>query len=256
MVHVKSFYNKNIIKYGIMFVLIFTVICILFSFYKNVNFSLKQELRKKEYNTIFIGDIDIKEENIEQILKKYNINIKKIKYNNSTGQYEITFGNIDDLRNNLDIIKENFTNVHTYSLDVQNYEIARNIFAIVLIIIIILLFILIISFMMDFIFNLEKNIALYKLIGYSNKNIIRYLKFAIYTYFLILFIISIFISLIIFKTFFSKIIFLSFIKIVDILSLSDYFYIYIAINTALFIAFIRVTSRINNINPILLVKKY
>lgn len=250
MIHIKACFNKLIIKYQLIFILLFSTLIICNIFIKSVDINLETEKNKPQYRTLLIKD-----NNLEKIQSILNNNISIIEnyfYDESTNEFTITFNNISTLENFID--KYEFEIITIEPFQDSNYMIIRNIFNGILIIINILIFILIIILGINFIHNLEKDISLYKLIGYSEKKIIYYLSVALYIFYLVTYLISIILSLTTLKILpIFNIEFIDNIKIINILNLKDYLTIGLKIIFIVTLSSINIILKIKKVTPIKLI---
>ena len=87
MIHLKACFQKNLIKYGIIILMLFSTINVLFGLIKSVDISLSKEMNKVEYRTILIIDSDI--EKINNIISKNKNIIKEHTFDNKNNQFTI-----------------------------------------------------------------------------------------------------------------------------------------------------------------------
>lgn len=253
MIHLKACYNKSIIKYGIIILILFTATNVFLSLINSVNNSLEDEMNKPEYRTIIITDEHIEE--IEKILNS-NSNLIEIKtLDKLNSQYNITFKNKDGMNEFVERYEEEFFKLSIFTFNNNSYVIARNIFWGITIICIILIYILVLIFSLNLIYNLEKDIALYKLLGFNENNIIKYLIITIYIYYLFIYLVSTVLSMALLKVI-SQINQLPYITIFKTLSFKESIVTWLLINISLIFAGVRIVYKIKKISPIKFIKSY
>lgn len=250
MIHLKACFNKNIIRYKIIFILLFSTIMICNAFVKSVDKSLETEKNKEQYRTLLIEDNDTNK--VEIILKNNKDIIEDYSVDEMNNQVIVLFNNIDDLEKFIN--KNEFNGITTQPFQDSNYMITRNIFNGILVVINILIFVLIIVFSINLIHNLEKDISLYKLIGYSDKKIIKYLLLGLYGFYLGTYLISIIISLSLLKIIpMFNIDFLKDITIIGLLNLKEYIIIGFEVILVVTLSSINIVSKIKKVTPIKLI---
>ena len=254
MIHLKDCFQKNLIKYGIIILMLFSTINVLFGLIKSVDISLSKEMNKVEYRTILIIDSDI--EKINNIISKNKNIIKEHTFDNKNNQFTIIFNNFENTQVFLDEYENNLNNISIFSFNNDNYIAAKNVFCVIMILCLILIYSLIVLFTINIIYNLEQDIALYKLLGYSQNNIIKYFLIAIYVFYLIIYIISILLSILILKYVPFNDGRLSYISIIKYLSINNYIIIWLLISIIIVISAVRVILKIKKISPIKFIKSY
>lgn len=247
MIHLKACFNKNIVRYEIIFILLFSTIMMCNAFVKSVDKSLEIEKNKEEYRTLLIEDDDTNK--VKIVLKNNKDIIEDYSIDEINNQVVVLFNNIDDLEKFIE--KNKFNGMTTQPFQDSNYMITRNIFNGILVVINILIFILIIIFSINLIHNLEKDISLYKLIGYSDKKIIKYLLLGLYGFYLGTYLISIILSLILLKLVpMFNVEFLKDITIIRLLNLKDYIIIGFEVILVVALSSINIVSKIKKVTPI------
>lgn len=240
MIHLKAIMNKSNIKQIIIFFLLFVSIIIFICLFKNTSDIYLKEKEKEDYRTIYITIKPFV--NKEEILNDDMIE----KYLNEENEYIIVLKS----SNNVDNFKLKYNNMinrfASQSFNDSSYKISKTIISIILSISIIIMTILIFVFSINYIYNIEKDIALYKLIGYSNNKIIKLFIIYMLLLYFVIYIISIIISFIITK----YIITIAFISVLEILIL------YLFVIIIVLISFIRIIKRIKKISPIELINSY
>ena len=229
----KEILKKNIKVVFLIFLLISSLILIK-TYLSNIE---KQETKKDEYRTL----IFISESITETDINKYERDIENIEIDNNT--YYITFKS----KESMNLFKENMDSkidsiINTLSL---TSEIGINYVKLLHIIIFflkILLVILLILTSINYILLINKEIELYKVIGFSkNKILIIYNLFLFIIYSIICFII-ILLSLIINRLFFSISI-----NILDFINIYIYMFIYLVIMIIVTNTFIRSKLEVNSL---------
>ena len=165
MIYLKSLYNKNIWKYFFIFLILFSLSLMLLNIYKCYKLAVIKELKKTEYRTIMVNFND--ECNIEETLSLYQDKIEKIEEDN------IIFKTREDLEAFATQNSSCFSKSIILTTNIDNYIYIRNILFILFSVIMILIIILISVFSLNMLYDIKKDIALYKLIGYKLKNIMK-----------------------------------------------------------------------------------
>jgi len=250
MIHLKACLNKNIIRYEVIFILLFSTIMVCNAFVKSVDKSLETEKSKEQYRTLLIEDKDI--DKVKIILKTNQDIIEDYSIDKLSNEIVVLFNTVEDLEKFIE--KNKFNGMTTQPFQDSNYMITRNIFNGILVVINILIFVLIIVFSINFIHNLEKDISLYKLIGYNDKKIIKYLLLGLYGFYLGTYLISIILSLILIKIIpMFDIEFLKDITIVGLLNVKDYIIIGFEVILIVALSSINMVSKIKKVTPIKLI---
>lgn len=243
MIFFKLFYNKNIYKQIIIFTLLFTSILILCSLYdssiKNY-YNVKEDEKYRTAIITFIRDYDV-----SNILNDKRI----ISINKDNEEYTLVF------KRNLDV--EEFHLVHEDQIQSfasqpfsdNNFNITNIMLRCVLIVCVVIMVILFFSFSINFIYSIQKDISLLKLVGFSNRRIVFMLFLFIFLLYSLIYIFSVFISYI----------FLYAMKWLDILSsvvfidIFQLFIIYGIISFIILLSFLRIVYNIKKMSPIMLV---
>ena len=250
MIHLKACLNKNIIRYEVIFILLFSTIMVCNAFVKSVDKSLETEKSKEQYRTLLIEDKDI--DKVKVILKTNQDIIEDYSIDELSNEIVVLFNTVEDLEKFIE--KNKFNGMTTQPFQDSNYMITRNIFNGILVVINILIFVLIIVFSINLIHNLEKDISLYKLIGYNDKKIIKYLLLGLYGFYLGTYLISIILSLILIKIIpMFDIEFLKDITIVGLLNVKDYIIIGFEVILIVALSSINMVSKIKKVTPIKLI---
>ena len=191
MILLKSLYNKNIWKYLLTFIFLFTISLLLFDVYKCFELATNKELNKEVYRTI---TVTFKEEcDKENILNTYKEKIENLDEANILFKSRTYLEEF--LQNTSSCILESM--VPTTNID--NYISIKKVLFITFIIVIALVAFLTSIFSLNMASDLKKDIALYKLVGYKIKDIM-YIIFNFFLFFyLITYLSSIGLTIIIFK---------------------------------------------------------
>ena len=186
---------------------------------------------KNDYDTNTLSNnkkiISINKENNEYILifkKSYNVEEFHQSYKN-----EITVFSTQPFNDN---------NFHTINVVLKG----------ALIICIVLIIILIFNFSLNFIYSVEKDVALLKLIGFSNKKIVIILTSLLYLLYSLTYIFSIFVS----KIFLIIIDKLKILPNTDFINFSELLLIYGVVSFIIILSFSRIIFKIKKTSPIML----
>ena len=254
MIQLKACFKKNLIKYGIIILTLFSTINVLFGLIESVDTSLNNEMNKVDYRTITITDSDT--EKVNSIISQNKNIIETFTFDNTNNQYIIIFNDVENSKSFLDEYENSFNNLSIFSFNNDKYVVAKNVFCAIMILCLILIYSLIVLFTINIIYNLEQDIALYKLLGYSQNNIIKYFLITIYVFYLIIYLISILLSVIILKYVPFDDGSLSYISIIKYLPIQNYITIWLLISIIIVISAIRVILKIKKISPIKFIKSY
>lgn len=240
MIHLKAFINKSNIKQIIVFFLLFTTIIIFICLLKNIKISYTKEKESKEYRTTYITFIE--NYNPENILNDFKIE----KYLYEDDIYVVLFKQTSYIK---EFKTENNSIINTFAsqnFNDTNIIISKTIINILLSISIIIMSTLIFLFSMNYIYNIEKDVALYKLLGYSNNKIIELLITYMLLLYLTIYLISTITSLLITK----------YIIKITFINTFETILIYIVISLIVLISFIRIINKVKKISPITLISSY
>lgn len=254
MIHLKACFKKNLIKYGIIILTLFSTINVLFGLIESVDTSLNNEMNKVDYRTIIITDSDT--EKVNSIISQNKNIIETFTFDNTNNQYIIIFNDVENSKSFLDEYENSFNNLSIFSFNNDKYVVAKNVFCAIMILCLILIYSLIVLFTINIIYNLEQDIALYKLLGYSQNNIIKYFLITIYVFYLIIYLISILLAVIILKYVPFDDGSLSYISIIKYLPIQNYITIWLLISIIIVISAVRVILKIKKISPIKFIKSY
>lgn len=191
MIFFKSLYSKNIWKYLLIFILLFTISLLLLDFYKCFELATNKELNKEVYRTI---TVTFKEEcDKETILNTYKEKIENLDDDN------ILFKKRTYLEKFIQNTSTCFLESIVPTTNIDNYINIKNALLITFIIVLALVIFLASIFSLNMIYDIRKDIALYKLIGYKTKDIM-YIMFNFFLFFyLITYLSSISLTILIFK---------------------------------------------------------
>lgn len=240
MIHLKAFINKSNIKQIIVFFLLFTTIIIFICLLKNIKISYTKEKESKEYRTTYITFIE--NYNPENILNDFKIE----KYLYEGDIYVVLFKQTSYIK---EFKTKNNSIINTFAsqnFNDTNIIISKTIINILLSISIIIMSTLIFLFSMNYIYNIEKDVALYKLLGYSNNKIIKLLIIYMLLLYLTIYLISTITSLLITK----------YIIKITFINTFETILIYIVISLIVFISFIRIINKVKKISPITLISSH
>lgn len=191
MILLKSLYNKNIWKYLLTFIFLFTISLLLLDFYKCLELATSKELSKEVYRTI---TVTFKEEcDKTNILNTYKEKIENLDEDNILFKSRIYLEEF--IQNTSTCFLESI--IPTTNID--NYISIKKVLLITFIIVIILVVFLNIIFSFNMIYDLKKDIALYKLIGYKTKDIMDIIFNFFLFFYIITYLSSISFTIIIFK---------------------------------------------------------
>lgn len=256
MIYIKSCINSSLKKYGIIMGILFIIILLLVNFYLSVDYHIENEKKSEVYRTLLFSPNS--DWNVEEALKKYEKYIESIDDSDDEFKYMILFSDNKYFQDFLDEYSDNISKVSIAAFDVDSkYEVVRiSIQGLIIVSLIIILF-LIILFSVNIIYNMEKDISLYKLIGFRNSNIIVFTLAFIYCFYLMLYFMSI-----AFVLFLNKVIgmngieFLNEIRNIYLLNFRYYINIWGVINLAILLSFIRIVVKIKRNSPMTLIKSY
>ena len=242
MIFFKLFYNKNIYKQIVIFTLLFTSILILCSLYdssiKNY-YNVKEDEKYRTSIITFIKDYDV-----SNILNDKRI----ISINKDSEEYTLVFKKSLDVEEFHLVYKDQIQSFASQPFSDNNFNITNIILRCVLIVCVVVMIILFFSFSINFIYSIQKDISLLKLVGFSNRRIIFMLFLFIFLLYSLIYIFSIFISYI----------FLNAMKWLDILSsvvfidIFQLFIIYGIISFIILLSFLKIVYNIKKMSPIML----
>ena len=252
MLIIKSYFHNNIIKYGIVLGLLFFTILFLINFSFTIDYQIDLKKNSEFYRTVRFSFKD--DYNLEMInLNEYEI--EDIINEMSSDEIDIIFKNYNDAMRFKDNNKDLFKTVYISNFDMNNnYKVTKNVTNGLIIICLLIILILIFLFSINIIYNIEKDISLYKLLGFNDKYIILITLFFIILYYLLLYVISILIYFIFSKILILKeMVIIKDIKFMNLLSYRYLLYVWIFISVITFLSFIRIIYKIKKNSPINLV---
>ena len=243
MIFFKIFYNKNIYKQIVIFTLLFTSILILCSLYDSSTKNYYNAKEDEKYRTAIITFI--KDYDVSNILNDKRI----ININKDSDEYTLVFKrslNVEEFRL---AYKDQIQSFASQPFSDNNFNITNIMLRCVLIACALIMIILFFSFSVNFIYSIQKDISLLKLVGFSNRRIIFMLFLFIFLLYSLIYIFSIFISYI-FLNAMKWLDVLSSVVFIDILQL---FMIYGIIIFIILLSFLRIVYNIKKMSPIMLV---
>ena len=252
MLIIKSYFHNNIVKYGIVLGLLFFTILFLINFSLTIDYQIDLKKNSEFYRTVRFS---FKNNYNFEMINMNEYEIEDIINNMGSDEIDIIFKNYKDAMRFKDNNKDLFKTVYISDFDMNNnYKMTKNVTKGLIIICLIIILILIFLFSINIIYNIEKDISLYKLLGFNNKYIILITLFFIILYYLLLYAISILIYFIISKILILKgIVIIKDIKFMNLLSYNYLLYIWIFINTIMLLSFIRIIYKIKKNSPINLI---
>lgn len=191
MINFKIFYNKILLKYVIIFISLFTAIISLFIYLEYTNISIEEKIESEENRTLYLTFNE--NDNSNSVISKYKNHIINYECNDNKCMliFDKTLSAIQFKNDNIN----NFNNISVNEIDnTENNYIVKTILIFVIIISCITFLILLFLFSKSIIYSLKKDIALYKLVGFSNLKIYSILFKFLGFYYLILFMISMVLS--------------------------------------------------------------
>ena len=195
MINFKVFLNKSVRKYGLILFVLFILIIICWNFNLCIDNQIKNESNMELYRSVSF--VSKNKWNVEKSIEKYKDQIEE--YEESENDYYLKFFDMTQLENFIEENKGNFSSISiaSFSLD-SKYGSIRTISDVLIILIVVSSIILILIFSVNIIYNLEKDIALYKLLGFKNKKIILYTLSFIYLYYFAMYLLAVLLMPIIF----------------------------------------------------------
>lgn len=246
MIFFKLFYNKNIYKQIIVFTLLFIsalVFCSLYNSSIKNYYSVKED---KKYRTAIITFVKEYDESI--ILNDKRI----ISINKDSDEYILVFKRSLDVEEFHLVYKDQIQSFASQPFSDNNFYITNIILRGILIVCIVIIVILIYNFLVNFIYSIQKDISLLKLIGFSNKRIIFMLVLFIFLLYSLIYLFSLFVSYIILNVM-NKLNVMTVFAFVNIFQL---FIIYGVISFIILLSFVRNFWNIKKMSPIMLVSLY
>lgn len=243
MIFFKLFYNKNIYKQIIVFTLLFIsalVFCSLYNSSIKNYYSVKEDKKYRTAIIIFVKDYD------ESII----LNDKRIVSVDKSGdEYILVFKRSLDVEEFHLVYKDQIQSFASQPFSDNNFYITNIILRDILIVCIVIIVILIYNFLVNFIYTIQKDISLLKLIGFSNKRIIFMLVLFIFLLYSLIYLFSLFVSYIILNVM-NKLNVMTAFAFVNIFQL---FIIYGVISFIILLSFVKIFWNIKKMSPIMLV---
>ena len=251
MLRIKSCLDKTIIKYGIIISILFIILFFMCNFILTINKQLSKERENEIYRTIYV--VPINEIEFNKSIDEFKDNIEII--TNDFDEYYITFKEYKDVNNYLNKYSNIFSRKSINNEDIDSkFSLTKNVIYTLVIIVSIIVIILIFIFSYNIIYNLENDIALYKLIGYKNKNIILSLCFSLYLFYFIMYNVSYLIVYILYIFLLNKIAIINNITNTFLLNITHFSISWLIISIPIFCSYIRIIKRITSISPIKFIK--
>lgn len=252
MLIIKSYFHNNIIKYGIVLGLLFFSILFLINFNLTTDYQVELKKNSEFYRTVRFSFKD----NIN--LETININdyeIEDIINNMDSDEIDIIFKNYKEAIKFKENNKESFKTLYTSDFDMNNtYKVTQNVTKGLIFLCLIIIIILIFLFSINIIYNFEKDISLYKLLGFKDSYIISVTLIFIIIYYFLVYILALIIYIIIGKLLsINNVTIIKDIKFMNLLSCTYLIYIWGFIIIVTLLSFIRIIYKIKKNNPINLV---
>ena len=254
MLYLKIFYQKSIRKYGLILVVLFTLILLLVNFSKCIDIQKNMEEDLDIYKTLTF--VPKSNWNYLDSITKYENYIADYDVDKESNTCYIKFKERENLKQYLDEYQKNFSklSIYDFSLD-SKYNAIKNVTKCLIILSISIILFIILFFSLNILYNLEKDISLFKLLGFKNKKIILITLSLLYIYYFLMFLISILLARIIYYVFS-----LNSLKVIlgvnnlYILNINNYIFLWLIITIFIILSFIRVTYKVVKISPINLIK--
>ena len=243
MIYLKAFYSKYFFKYGVIFLLLFSAVNVFLSLIKTFNYSIANEEKNEIYRTISISGNDL-----NNILRESKVNIESYEYDEENNEYIVVFYKIDDVQKFLNQYAENIDTIARQPFTDTSYSKTKVFFVGTMIIVLMIIVFLIVVFLTNIIQMFEKNIALFKLVGYRDIKIIFILFSFILVFYFIICSMSFIVEYIVMKLLVSN-----FVNDIILLSIKDYFMILLIVLIIISSIFIIKITIIKKISPIKLI---
>lgn len=187
MINFKIFYNKFLLKYVIIFLALFTAIISFFIYSEYTSVSIEKKVEAEENRTLYLTFN--KNVDCNRLINKYKNKILDYECNDNNCMliFDKALSAMQFKNNNINDIENILVNEITNN---ENNYIIKTVLIFVITISCITFLILLFLFSKNIIYNLKKDIALYKLIGFSNLKICNIIFKFLGAYYFILFIIS------------------------------------------------------------------
>lgn len=254
MLYLKIFYQKSIRKYGLILVVLFTLILLLVNFSKCIDIQKNMEEDLDIYKTLTF--VPKSNWNYVDSITKYENYIADYDVDKESNTCYIKFKERENLKQYLDEYQKNFSklSIYDFSLD-SKYNAIKNVTKWLIILSISIILFIILFFSLNILYNLEKDISLFKLLGFKNKKIILITLGLLYIYYFLMFLISILLARIIYFIFsLNSLKLILGVNNLYILNINNYILLWLIISIFIILSFIRVTYKVIKISPINLIK--
>ena len=189
-------------------------------------------------------------------ITKYENYITEYDLDEESNTCYIKFKERENLKQYLEEYQENISklSIYDFSLD-SKYNAIKSVTKWLIILSISIILFIILFFSLNILYNLEKDISLFKLLGFKNKKIILITLGLLYIYYFLMFLISILLTRIVYYVFS-----LNSLKVIlgvnnlYILNINNYILLWLIISIFIILSFIRVTYKVIKISPINLIK--
>lgn len=254
MLYLKIFYQKSIRKYGLILVVLFTLILLLVNFSKCIDIQKNMEEDLDIYKTLTF--VPKSNWNYVDSITKYENYITEYDLDEESNTCYVLFKERENLKQYLDEYQKNFSklSIYDFSLD-SKYNAIKNVTKCLIILSISIILFIILFFSLNILYNLEKDISLFKLLGFKNKKIILITLGLLYIYYFLMFLISILLARIIYFIFsLNSLKLILGVNNLYILNINNYILLWLIISIFIILSFIRVTYKVIKISPINLIK--
>ena len=254
MLYLKIFYQKSIRKYGLILVVLFTLILLLVNFSKCIDIQKNMEEDLDIYKTLTF--VPKSNWNYLDSITKYENYIADYDVDKESNTCYIKFKERGNLKQYLEEYQENISklSIYDFSLD-SKYNAIKNVTKCLIILSISIILFIILFFSLNILYNLEKDISLFKLLGFKNKKIILITLSLLYIYYFLMFLISILLTRIIYFIFsLNSLKLILGVNNLYILNINNYILLWLIISIFIILSFIRVTYKVIKISPINLIK--
>ena len=254
MLYLKIFYQKSIRKYGLILVVLFTLILLLVNFSKCIDIQKNMEEDLDIYKTLTF--VPKSNWNYVDSITKYENYITEYDLDEESNTCYVLFKERENLKQYLDEYQKNFSklSIYDFSLD-SKYNAIKNVTKCLIILSISIILFIILFFSLNILYNLEKDISLFKLLGFKNKKIILITLSLLYIYYFLMFLISILLARIIYFIFsLNSLKLILGVNNLYILNINNYILLCLIISIFIILSFIRVTYKVIKISPINLIK--
>lgn len=254
MLYLKIFYQKSIRKYGLILVVLFTLILLLVNFSKCIDIQKNMEEDLDIYKTLTF--VPKSNWNYLDSITKYENYIADYDVDKESNTCYIKFKERGNLKQYLEEYQENISklSIYDFSLD-SKYNAIKNVTKCLIILSISIILFIILFFSLNILYNLEKDISLFKLLGFKNKKIILITLGLLYIYYFLMFLISILLTRIIYYVFsLNSLKLILGVNNLYILNINNYILLWLIISIFIILSFIRVTYKVIKISPINLIK--